>query len=520
MTSDSPIVRLKEARRPIIVLVVFGSLAAFFIHVFTTYAIVNLEIASPSQTQSVTLHAVTGKEIKKVSSGLAIVPRGTKAMIASSGVNMKTQTAIDIPWYGFATKKISLKPDKNADKIAFKSFSKQTCPLYRPTTDTLTHYDCTKESVLNEYNAPSSGEWASRVVYEIDSLVKPISPYMGGYVSIADQSEHDKPRALYIRAVSEKGELSSYEVPPGLPKEDLVNSRIYSDAYNLKNNRFVIVSRLGDIYIGTPTGGQKVEYHTIAAPSDYDPSHNQTLCRLNDETVYCYRGHWRIGDIPQGFNYDKVTDSQMMIYSFANSSEYTLKLTSNIAMIEDVHVTAKGEIFGRDSQYLYHFAKVGNEYEPRKISVYPTAVGAGETIYYVHDNAVYTLDEKDPSIAYQVFYSANVIPTSIYAVDGKVFILGTNPKNTSVTFAYKLLDEQNLSPGKRLIDILPDMTPGNPLFYSSDLVGDRINFSLNIRRYLSPQQFDEEFAVKRDSALNFLQSYEVPFDESKVTFRH
>lgn len=521
MIPDDLFTWLNQRRRTLITLIIAGTIFVIGTNLFMSYAVIYIEVSSPSPYQSFTIHAVTEKKKDREQLGgqLAIISRDTKTLIVSSGSNIKTQSAIDIPWYGFVNEKVLIKPDLNAEKIAFRSTFTNTCPLYRPQSNTLAYYDCLKENRLIDNVDSASSRWASRVIYDIESLVKPFSSYMGGYIGIADLNEHDKPTIEYIRAVNEKGEVLQYETPQNLLRADLVNSRIYTDTRNTKNSRFVIVSNLGDIFIGTPLEKGKVDYKKISPPKEYDVSRNQTSCRLNSEKVYCYRGHWRIGDAPRGFDYSKTTASQVTVYSFVDKSEKTHKLSSNIAMIEDIYITVKGEIFGTDSKYLYHFAKTGDEYKPVKLAVYPTAVGAGDAVYYIHDNTVYQIDDKDASTAYQVFYSPNVIPKSVYSVDGNVYILGSNPKNKSVTFAYKLLDEPNIKPGKRLIDLLPDMTPANPHYYFSDLVREEMYFSLNLsNRNPSPQQFTEDFARQKENTLNSLRSLDIPINESKITF--
>lgn len=521
MTFTDALAWLYQRRRTLFSFTIVGVILLIGINLFMSYAVVYVEIASPSPARSVTIHTVSEKEKTRgqLSGQLAIMSRNTKGLVISGGPNIKTQVAITIPWYGFVTKKVSLKLDKNAEKLAFRSTLGQTCPIYRPTTDSLAYYDCIKQNRLIENGDSALNRWPSHALYEIDSRVKPVRPYMGGYISIADTLEGEGPSTVYIRAVNEKGEATQYETPPGLPKEDLTSSRLFTDTYDSKNSRFVIVSKLGDIFIGKPTGEKKIDYKIVAAPQSYSSSYNQTQCQLTSENVYCYRGHWRMGEIPKGFDYNSVTASQLLTYSFADDSEKVRKFTINIPMLEDIEVTRTGNIFGRDGRYLYHFAAIGDEYAAEKITVYPSALEAGETLYYIHDKTVYAVDEQNPSVAYQVFYSSNIDPKSVFAADGKVFILGSHNKDSRTTYAYKLLDESNSGDKKRLIDVLPLYMPGNSNFYFSDMVGDQIYFSLSLPfRNPTRQQFDEYFSRRKDSVRNLLNSYGVEIDESKIIF--
>lgn len=521
MDEDNILRLLIRRRGTILAILILSAIAYSGVRFWATHAFISLEITAISQTQSITVYAISEKEKvpKEVNSKLAIVSRDTKTLIATAGDRAKTQTTVAIPWHGFVSKKIQIIPDKNAEKIAFRSTFPEACPIYRPTADSLAYYNCKRQNVLIQNTNSVSNRWSSQVLYEIDSIVKPVSPYMGGYVSIADLTEGEGPSTTYIRAVDENGKVTSYETPAGLPREDLISSRIYADTHNTKNKHFAIVSNVGDIFIGTPAEDNKVDYKIITAPASYDSSHNQTLCRFVSEEVYCYRGHWRIGEVPEGFDYSETTASQILVYSFANGSEKIHKLTQNIDMLEDMKVTANGEVFVQDSQFLYHLTKIGDVYEPTKIAVYPTTIEASDTLYYIHNKSVYAVDKQDPSTARQIFYSPNIVPRSLYAVDNKVFILGSNKKTSQTTYAYRLLDEPHLDTGKRLIDVLPVAATGNPYFYFSDLVGDQIYLSINLAfKNRTQQQIDEDFAKKTESSLNYLRSLGITVDESKITF--
>lgn len=517
---EAILIWLYQRRRPITITLFVGIVLYIAAYYWTNFAIVSLDITSSTQPQSIAAYAVPeqGGAPQKINERLAVVRRGTKTLIAAAGDNAKTQTTIDIPWYGFTSKKIQISPDKNAEKIAFRSTFIETCPAYRPASESLAFYDCNKQNTLVENVNSVSRRWPIQVVNKIESRVKPISPYMGGYISLADKSEGEGSSTIYVRAVNEKGNVISYETPPGLPSEDLTSSRIYTNTHDTTDKKFVIVSNVGDVFIGIPGDGQQIDYKIIAAPTNYDPASNQTQCRFTNDTMYCYRGNWRIGDTPKGFNYADVTASELLMYSFSTNTEDVVKLKTNIPMAEQFDITQKGELFIRDSQFLYHLVKTGSVYDAKLISVYPSLMEAGETLYYIYDKSVYAVDEQDASTARQVFYSPNVVPRSIYAVDGKVFIIASNEKNTQTTYAYKLLNDPNVGTEKRLIDVMPVAPSGNTNFYFSDLVGDQMYFSLNLSRNQTQQERDEDFARKKEATLNYLSSYNVHVDESKITF--
>ncbi len=465
------------------------ALFLFCLHLFNTYALVFIDADADFETENVAVYIgsdSTDETPEKAgeTGSMLILPRSTKSVVVSSGENIKTRVNLEIPWYGIVDKKVSLYKDKNAEKIAYRSTTASTCALFRPNTDKLAYYNCQKPNAgLFEYQTPTSKPWSHK---KVSSIIYPINyTGPGNHLGVLFSTP------ARVVGISDNNKSISYNAPDlGIEVHDTsedefadhhnvetVAVRIFSDHSNTKNKKFVIAKRSGEIFVGSPSSGSDVEYHSISAPNDYERLYNQTLCSVTVEAAYCYRGPTAIGDVPQGFNFDKVTQSQLVVHSFANKTTDIYKFSDNIFTLTDIHATDKGELYGYKFGQLYHFKKSGDTYKPVEVSSNVSSVAASDKLYYVNNDSVYAIDPDDNSVAHQVFYSSNVVPKALYPVDGNIFIIGTTPFDPNTTYAYRLLDQDNN--GKiRPIDRFPFDTKKTSDIINNDLVGNRVYVAL------------------------------------------
>ncbi len=467
------------------------ALILFCLHLFNSYALVFIDTDADFETENVAVYIgsdSTDDTLEKagVTGSMLILPRSTKSVVVSGGENIKTRVNLEIPWYGVVDKKVSLYKDKNAEKVAYKSTTATICALYRPSSDRLAYYNCRDTNAgLFEYETPTSNPW---FLNKVSPIYYPLNqPRPGSYLGVLFSSP------AQIVGINEKNKLTYFNAPPldipntHEPKEgefadhhnvDTVAVRIYSDTNDTSNDKFAVVESVsGKIFIGTPTGGKSVDYHSIEAPDNYRNLYNQTLCSINENYAYCYRGPAVIGDTSPDFNFSEVTQSQLVVHSFANNTTEIYKFSDNLFTLTDIHATDKGELYGYKFGQLYHFKKSGDTYKPVEVSNNVSSVAASDKLYYVNNDSVYAIDPDDNSVAHQVFYSSNVVPKALYPVDGNVFIIGTTPFDSSTTYAYRLLNQDN-NGEIRPIDRFPFDTKKTSDIINNDLVGNRVYVAL------------------------------------------
>lgn len=489
-------------------------------HFVTTYAVLLVKVESSSAAKNIVVYASSETKTTKAQNfGMTIIPRDTKNLIVTSGDYMRTQTKITIPWYGIVEKKVSLKQDRDADKVAYNSTQAATCASYMPSSDQLAYYSCTNPKALLSYQAPESGRWATKKIANLYYSSNPVRPYLGGVIGISHTPSSDVRELGDITVVTEAGKTVPYEIPAGLLQEDLINTRIFTDRNNPTNKRFVLVNPAGEIFIGTPTSGTQVDYDHIAAPPKYSKDRNETLCVLTDTHTYCYRGPSAVGDVPKSFDFNSVTPSQILSYSFDSKSSSVTDTAEKFFAINGFYVNRDGKKYIRKDGALFRLVQQGGKYISEQIAQgVSTAVG-GDTLHYVYNNGVFVVDPNDPTTSYQIFYSPKIFPKAIYTIGDKVFMIATRKGSDTVTYAYQLNNSLNSAQSKRLIDIVPIDKSQMRNTYFSDLVGDRMYISLSLsNRSPSREQFDLEFAQKKENILNYFNSYDVSVDESKITF--
>lgn len=507
-----------------VVIVLIGNFIA-------NYAFVNVTVVTNNiDTNTIVTYAASDKPNQEVGkTGLLLVPRDTKSLVITSGANIKTEASVDIPWYGYTEKKVELRRDKNATKVAYRSTVGAECATYDPQRDGLSYYDCDNAKNLVMYQTPANSIWQNKQIASFYYPNGKALPYLGGVIGLTrsdlNYSEegvfyNKLPTAGDITVINSVGQSSTLNAPDTITDKSQFNfSGLYTNTNNPRDKHFVIATVKGDIYIGTPTVGKTVDYHRIAAPVDYDSSHNQTLCALNDQGVYCYRGKTAYGDVSSKFDYSKVTGSQIIYYSYANKNVQTTKMDKDLFALDKFQTTTSGELYATYYKELYRFVKSSDQYTAEAISQNANAVAASDVLYYIQDKGVFAVDKTDKTTSYQVFYSKNIIPKSLYATAGKLFIIGSTPSEESVTYAYQLGTDDNMQPGNRAIDILPIASKDLPGAYMNDLVGQRVFVMLDLNVTTSKPS-SAEIAEKKRQIVQKLSLYGSSINASNIQFAY
>jgi hypothetical protein len=451
------------------------------INLFRTYAIVDVEIDTGGN-QSSKLTVYTSSDVataKAGSAGLNIVPRNTKSLIVASGDNMKTQSKITIPWFGYSYKKVTLKRDKNAEKVAFNSTSSTNCASYSSNFDRLMYYSCQRPTSLSEYLTPTTGTWITKKIADAGFYTNKVTSYMGGVIGISYRENSDVIRPGEITAVTETGQRVYYSPPEGFNLDEIGKAKLFTDTNDITNNRFILVDTQGNIYLGTPTGGKNIDYKHISPPEKYNPIYNQTLCAVNGDSAHCYRGHAAVGDRPEKFDATQLADDTIVTLSFNDTNANTVKVEPSDFVLSDFYTTTTNQLYGKSHKKLYAFDKVGDKYIPDELSQNIDSAASSQNMYFIQQNGIYQVDSKTKD-SYQIFHSNNIIPKSVYVAANKVFITGSIKGAGPTTYAYVLNSEDDTAPGKRLIDIFPTSFDKLPKVNSQDFIGNRFLFRLKV----------------------------------------
>ena len=513
--------RKRIAFTGIIILLIF-----LVLRIVTSYALFYVDTTSTISFNNITTYTSSEGSTQKIAlsiGNLKLIQRDTKNIIVAGDDNVKTQTPITIPWHGFGYKKVNLVRDKNAEKVAYYSTSSDTCATYSANFDRLMYYNCNKPSFLSRYETPSTSPWINKIVTPMSYTNTGVTPYTGGVLGISYTSNTDSVSPGDIVAVTETGGITYYNSPEGLDTTKLSQAKISTDTHDLTNNRFVLSDEQGAIYLATPTN-RGVEYRKIPAPTDYNPLYNQTICRLNGDSVNCYRGIAQIGERPDDFDSIKKTSNSIFSASFANNTTKTLEIEDSDFVLDTLYSTLDGRLFGRSSRTLYYFNEKNEKYQPSEIAFDVEATSAGQDLYYVQENGVFKVDSSTLD-SHQVFYSSNIQSKSVYVVAGKVFAIGRLKGGGPATHAYLINSQDDTTPGKRLIDLFPIPFKDLPEAGLTDMVGDRLFISLKVTYTKSTRSFQEgidqsEIEDKKYTVKQFLKSRNIPVNENKIQFTY
>lgn len=418
---------------------------------------------------------------------------------------------INIPWYGYAHKKIALHRDKNADKIAFKSSLDDVCGAYSKNLDRMMQYSCKNPQAVVYYSAPQDKTWSIETLVDGTHYSNtPIAPYKGGIIGISYSEDSDAGHYESIVGVSDTGEVRLYQQPDNISRTDFAQARIFTDEQNQANDRFVLVEKNGAIHLATP-GQDKdnpaVNYTTIPAPATYSPTLEQTQCHLQDTSVICYRGlATNIGDSTE----DTAKVQPQIIKLTFGSEKTTITPIGDSLPIFDFDVTNDGQLYGLSYKKLIRFTQKSNTYYPEELSQNVDSIAAGDKLYFLQNNGVFTIDPTSHD-AYQVFYSHNIQPDKLLTSSDRVFIIGKSVNNSEDTYAWRLNDDDDVNYSNRLIDILPSF-PASSAYGRTDLVGN----TLDIQVLASRIDTEADIRRKKQATLDYLKDLGVNIDQLTI----
>ena len=431
-----------------------------------SFAFVTIELDKTriDKSLNISTYANSTVESKKVGSdGLQIIPRSTRSITVSAGDNIKTQSLITIPWHGFFTKKLTLWPDKNADKIAYMSTLPQPCATYNQEQDQLLAYSCQQPAALTKYDTPVNSYWKTDLVSSLSYVRTQPVPYQGGLIGISITLDSPPKIITY----DGKGGSRSFDPPPFIDTTQFSKATIHTDEADPSSNKFVILASNGDIYRAIINDNQKnIDYKLFPAPQGYSPIFQKTLCRVISSQIVCVRVNNQAGDVKTPENAPQPT----VITASFDSESFTSK-PINIDYLDDFAATTDGRLYATDNKKLFLLSKEANAYSPIEIAQNIDSIFGGKNFYAIQQNGIFTSDKTDLR---QVFHSSNLSLKSLLVYDNTVFTLASVKGRPGETFAYRLNTTDNTTPNRRLIDLYPTSSDKLSSLRFQDMVGNRI----------------------------------------------
>lgn len=480
-----------------------------------------IEPIGTASGQKITTFISTDAETRRVGkSGLIIIPRSTKSLIVTGDNNRKTQIPLDIPWYGYVTKTVDFSPDKNADKIAFNStFGSNTCVTYSPRLQNLLSYNCSNPVTLLQFQTPTSGAWRNVAVAKSLYYPEVVKPYLGGVIGLSiSRVDDDINTTSPLVFTSDTGTAILYDLPEGIDLDTLGEANIFTNQRDPNDSRFILTTTDGSVYLGTP-GSKKgsVTYAKFASPIDFASKPHQTICRIVENDVYCYRGQTANGEEAT----QSKTDDVISHYSFDSNRDETTKISKPTTM-ENLFVTDSGELYAKQFKKLLQLKREGSEYIATEIAQNIDSASAGSGLYYVQQGDVFQITPT--GTANLVFHSDNITVKSVFVADSRVYMLGIiNDSGDTSLHAYVINGQDNTTPGKRLIDLLPTASNQLPYTVSQNLSGNTLQIGLIVAFSRSPSETGtsaSEINTRKQTVLNALTNRGINMNDLTVQFTY
>lgn len=512
-----------EHRKSIGISVVLAIPVLVVIQFFASNAFIFVSVDTPVKSSALTTYGSTPSGTDKIgTTGLILISRDVKSIIVASGENLKTEKKLALPWYGLLAVDVRLERDKNADKVAFASpYSYDTCATYSKQLDSLLAYKCTNPPSLLQYQTPNTSAWINKALatkmYYPGKLAQ---PYMGGVIGVSVYARGDESAPQPIIYTTDTGEQIAYDMPEGINEATLSQSEVFSNYADPNDKRFAFVTDDGTTYIGSPTATKgAVDYVTVPAPKGYAETPHKTLCRVTTEKVYCYTGSDPIGDSTEPLK----NDDKIRVYDFDGNITESTELQASLGL-SGIYVTHEGKIYGRQFKKLLAFTKQNDSYKVEEISQNVDSAAGGDALYYAQRGGVYKIDTQ--GVAHQVFSSKKVSIATVYISDGQIFMLGTLKESTDKQiYAYTLRDDDNTTPDKRIIDILPTEPGQLPSVTAQNLVGKQLQLQLAVpfnKSGSGPGIGDSDSLLneKKQAVINSLLAQGVPLNELSILYTY
>lgn len=389
--------------------------------------------------------------------GFYFIRHDTSALKASTN-NYSTIKNITEPKNG-DTLTINLYRDKNATKY---SSANPGCFTYSKKTDRLLSYNCTKPTQLSEY--VSSGSMPNNksiaTIAQIDTNVYTIKPFQGGVTGIRmPRFVANIPTNKFLFKIDENGKESTSSVPDNITQEQLNATNVITDTTTESNDSILLVSKQNSsLFYKDSISNTTNSYKNYKLPDNFSPTFDALSCQLLATMAYCYYGPNSDPSDSQTQTQHRTNEKKGTIVTVDFSDETPAAQTYTIAdstPLDTLSVTQGGNLYGMSYRDLMSIELSGSSATLKPFVVDSGSVSTSDGIYFVRDNSVYKYDDTKNE-SYLVFHSDKLRISTVTSLNGETFVNAYTQEGSGQRIhTYKINDEPNMTPGTRLIDVLP-----------------------------------------------------------------
>jgi hypothetical protein len=497
-------------------------IAAIFIYLTHTVVVITISKPSGGQNDALTLTQLNknGTRTPIFSIGpIAYIPRDTQRI---EGATSRWQTTADVtplPWFGLKEIKLSIERDHNVDKVSGGSLG---CTVYEASTDTYASYACYNPAGLYTFQTSETDgvPWKNQP-YFIFPQAYSVTDYESGLIGI----QNSITPSMFYADITKKS-VTFLTPPPEIGPSELGGTSIVTDATTPSDHFLLVNPSKGVIYFASKEDGA-ITYQKYAPDKDWLKD-GSTTCALRQTTAYCYIGASTMSFDTHGEASEqelhKHNDGHLVVIKFGSETiSYTTSIVPNDEPIDELYVDGSGQLFATASSNLYNLDISKLHIHRTIVTPLVSTVASGKTLYYVSNNRLYEFNSRTKMTSLR-FYSKNLRLSTINQTSSNIFInafIESARGNTLQT--YQLLSEENVTPDKRLVDVLPVYPKANQSeIIDVDYYKNLIHVVLpNYVKYNQNKKIvadDQRFLVEKQEATNYLGDILPSLNNYKLTF--
>ena len=493
---------------------------AFLIYINQTLIIITT--SSPSDTKNTPMELSV---LNKSGKSGGVLHIGSVALIARDAARIEAkinnwQTTVDItplPWIGIKEIKLDIERDRNVDKLSGKSLG---CSVYDEKSGKLASYTCGNPTGLYEYQ-PSKTDgvaWKNEALVTFPGAYT-VAQYGSGLLGIENSAT---PRLFYADMISKNVALPA--LPQGFTQSDLSSTSVITDSTAQSDHFLLVNTTKGTIYFASKSDNS-ITYQKYS-PDKKWLTGNTIKCVLRQVSAYCFIGGSTIAPDSAELTAEQKQrgDGHFVTVNFGNPTiTYTVSTSSKDDVLDELYIDDSKQLYGRADTTLYSLDTSSSNLKRTIVSPSVSAVSGGQKAYYITNNQLFEFDSKTKA-TYLRFSSKNIRLSTINQVGSRLFMnafINGAPDNTLHT--YELLSEQNTTPGKRLVDLLPVYPNADQTsIISMDYYKDTINITLpnyvnyDARGNLVP--YDTAFNESKREAVDYLSTLVPDIKSYTITY--
>lgn len=427
-------------RKKIIIYVGLGLAIFIAIGFLSAYALIKpsyqrTDGISSSQPEIYAYNTESGETADVTSlGGVLLLQRNTASLLYKDGKAETIVNSTSKPLI-YGSRDVHIKTPSSAKLV---SSGGQTCPLVLASG--IYSYSCSQPTALNKH----AGIGQNSKVSEF-GVVYPPARYRDGFLAQQYVQAGSQGRSRLYHTLT-------YVTPdkPAVTKKlsgELYNSKDYNEVFtdltDPKSNVFVVynhntgVGRYYDVFDDKAAGTEfKRQY-------ELDSTSEQSSCSLADKRFVCFHGP--AGDPTHAVERTSLEDVDKEIAANAKLKKPGPGMVEVVDFssldpvnslykgpkdfgLSKLYMTANGDIFGQQGYAIEHIKLQGSSFTPTPITLNATAIAAGQTLTFVHNNKLFEYDQTTDSSVLR-YSDPNEIIDSLSMYGSQLLSLSYNQKD-------------------------------------------------------------------------------------------